>query len=95
MNLEATEEVVTCDVCHAEYQAIFAASKQAVDCSSSYYPQHSEIVGHYGSRLYDMHLLRTGGSFPFLSEGACVCDRCITQMLSDGRILEDLGSGFI
>lgn len=75
---------VTCTRCGTTYEGI--SPGQAMDCATTLTEQ-GHVVGHYGSRVFDLHQGRVTGEATKLASGT-LCDSCVTALRMAGEIVD-------
>ena len=74
---------VTCTRCGTAYLGVNPG--QAADCATTL-KVDGHVVGHYGSKVFDLHQGRVTGAARNLAPGT-LCDSCVTEMRMDGEII--------
>ena len=75
---------VTCTRCGTSHDGI--SPGQAMDCATTL-TEEGHVVGHFGSRVFDLHQGRATGTAATLAPGT-LCDDCVTELRMAGEIVD-------
>lgn len=95
------KNIIKCVCCHTEFTAMpgFEESRQAMGCAS--YVEGNNIIGAYGSMVFDMEEGRVSGDLKDVLPDGEICDSCIERLIKadqlmrheDGQALESNSKG--
>jgi hypothetical protein len=80
-----------CNTCNTEFVPFSSLDDQADGCAATLYLKEGSyyILGHYGSRMYDMqkYILNKNTGY----QPGNICDDCISKLINNGsaHLIED------
>ena len=77
--------MIICNTCKKEYESIFEYTEQGIDCSAD--ATEDGVIGHYGSTLVDVKMLKWVTGKPLHIKHGMICDECIKPLMDSGELV--------